>query len=218
MLGTALRRFERALERLTEPHHLVGRPDGVGVLREARDLFRPHGRARGDDEIVVVDRARRGRHPLRRRVDPLRAPVHEADVPAIQRRRQLEDEALGLLAERDVDRVGLEEELVAIGNERQVGTPTEALTQIEDGLEPAESAAEDGDAGIGTIVRRHRDLLWVALALACCNTRSAALGGQSRKFCVRHSAAANLAAKLARHAPGGRVSKHRSSRGTEELR
>ena len=58
-------------------------------------------------------------------------------------------QALGIEPEGDVDRVRLEEEVVLVGDERDLGPLAGQLVQIEGGLEAAEAAAEDDNAGAG---------------------------------------------------------------------
>jgi hypothetical protein len=116
------------------------------VLGEAGDLLGPHRRPGREDEEVVgngatvhVDRAGAG-------VDAFRAAGDQLDPLARRRAGERDLELLGVEPEGDVDRVRFEEEVVGVGDERDLGPLAGAEAQVEGRLEAAEAAADDDHA------------------------------------------------------------------------
>jgi hypothetical protein len=120
------------------------------MLGEAGHVLRPHAGAGADHQHVVGQ----GRAVLEAdkpffRIDLAHAAPDEVDVLPVSGLAQRHEERVGVGPERDVDRVRLEEEAVAVRDELDVRLPPGPHAQEEGGLEAGEAAAQDEDTRRG---------------------------------------------------------------------
>jgi hypothetical protein len=83
----------------------------------------------------------------------VRVCLHELDALTSGWPGEGYSQALGVEAERHVDRVRLEDKVVLVGDQRDLRTLAGKSAQVEGGLESAEATAKDDDAGRGATTR-----------------------------------------------------------------
>jgi hypothetical protein len=110
-----------AAEALAEGQHLRCVPDADRVFGEAGDLLRPGRRSGRDHQVLVRDwlRAREVYAP-RRGVDALDAAGPAPDALAHQRVGAVDGRCNGIRAERQVDEIRAQDEVVPVGDDLEI--------------------------------------------------------------------------------------------------
>src|SRR5215204_44118 len=139
--------LKQIVEREAQLEHLPGCPDGFGVLLETRHLLRAHVGAGGYHQEVIGELPALGRYPLRVRVYLPNPVLDKRDLLATGGAFEPNLQLLGVETEGDVDGVGLEQEVIPVGDQSDVGTVFQLHTQIEGRLQPTETAAQDEYVG-----------------------------------------------------------------------
>ena len=117
------------------------------MLLEAGHLLGAHVGAGGDHQEVVGEFPALGRDPLRVRIHLPNPVLDKRDLLAAGGAFEPNLQLLGVEAEGDVDGVGLEQEVIPVGDESDVGPVFELHAQIEGRLKPPEPPAQDEYVG-----------------------------------------------------------------------
>jgi len=110
------------------------------VYFQPRNFLGTHISPGSNDEIVITELALAQKDSLAIRFNPLNGILKERQVLATHRLVEMDFELLGILDERDVNRVRLEKEIISVGDKSQVNFVVQSMPQIKGGFESSETS------------------------------------------------------------------------------